>query len=399
MVTYLDRVCISILAPQIMRDLDLTRMQMSVVFSAFALAYAAFEIPTAWWGQRIGTRRVLTRIVIWWSGFTMLTAAVTSYWMLLVVRFLFGVGEAGAWPNVAKTFSHWIPLRQRGTIQGIFFGGAHLSGGITPLIVTALLAWFHWRTIFVLFGFTGLIWAFAWYRWFRDDPAEHRQVNAAELELILTDRPVESGHHNEHGVWGRIFGSASVLGLCLMYFSNGYGFYFLITWLPTYLEQQRGFTAQQLGFFSGFPLILSVVADLTGGVATDWLVRRLGLRLGRAIIGGLSYLVAGIAILVSIASPNPVIAAVLIAVAAAASMFSLGASWAACIDIGGRHAGVVSAAMNTAGQIGAVISPMLLAWLVERFSDWSIPLYLMGGLYLMAAVCWLFINPRRTIQQ
>ena len=138
MVTYLDRVCISKLAPDIMRDLGLSKIEMGYVFSAFALAYALFEIPTAWWADRGGTRLVLTRIVLWWSTFTIATAAAVNYATLLLVRFLFGAGEAGAWPCVARTFSRWIPARERGRVQGIFFAGAHLAGGLTPLAVVAL---------------------------------------------------------------------------------------------------------------------------------------------------------------------------------------------------------------------------------------------------------------------
>ena len=147
-ITYLDRVCISITAPDMMHDLKLSRVEMSFVFSAFTLAYGIFEIPTGWWGDKVGTRRVLTRIVLWWSVFTMMTGAAFSYVSLLVIRFLFGVGEAGAWPNVARTFSRWFPMKERGTAQGTFFMGAHLAGGLTPLLVTALLAHFHWRALF-----------------------------------------------------------------------------------------------------------------------------------------------------------------------------------------------------------------------------------------------------------
>src|SRR6266851_3435519 len=175
-VTYLDRVCISVTARQIMRDLSLSELQMSFVFSAFTAAYAIFEIPTGYWGDRIGTRRVLTRIVVWWSSFTVLTAAAFSYPMLLAVRFLFGIGEAGAWPNVARTFSRWFPAKERGTAQGIFFMGAHLAGGLTPLLVAALLVRLPWRAVFVIFGLVGFVWAAACYRWFRDDPARHPSV-------------------------------------------------------------------------------------------------------------------------------------------------------------------------------------------------------------------------------
>ena len=189
MVTYLDRACLATLAPDIMRDLGLSKQQMGFVYSAFALAYAAFEIPTAWWADRFGTRRVLARIVVWWSAFTMATAAAFNFASLVVLRFLFGAGEAGAWPSVARTFSRWIPRSERGRIQGIFFAGAHLAGGVTPLIAMLLLQVMSWRAVFVVFGALGLVWALGWYRWFRDEPADHPQVNAAELERIVADRP------------------------------------------------------------------------------------------------------------------------------------------------------------------------------------------------------------------
>src|SRR5713226_2806439 len=218
-VTYLDRVCISVTAKHIMRDLSLSELQMSFVFSAFTAAYAIFEIPTGYWGDRIGTRRVLTRIVLWWSSFTILTAAAFSYPALLVVRFLFGVGEAGAWPNVARTFSRWFPSSERGRAQGIFFMGAHLAGGLTPLLVAAMLARMHWRAVFVIFGLVGFVWAAAWYRWFRDDPAKHPGVNAAELEKIQSGRRIESSHALGAADFFRLLRNRNIIGLCLSYFT------------------------------------------------------------------------------------------------------------------------------------------------------------------------------------
>ncbi|MCX6904799.1 MAG: MFS transporter, partial [Verrucomicrobia bacterium] len=349
MVTYLDRACIATLAPNIMRDLGLSKDQMSVIYSAFALAYAAFEIPTAWWADRTGTRRVLTRIVLWWSGFTMLTAAAGSFTSLVVTRFLFGAGEAGAWPSVARTFSRWIPRSERGTIQGIFFSGAHLAGGVTPMIVLALLPLMNWRAVFVLFGLTGIAWALTWYRWFRDDPAEHRQVHPAELEKIVAGRAALATHHEGWAYWKRLLGHPNTLPLCLMYFPNSYAFYFCMTWLPTYLREKHGMEAMQLGLFAGLPLILSVAGDLCGGVTTDYVSRRLGLRLGRCGVGAVAYVLAGASMVFAAAAHQPLLAATLIALAVAASMFTLGAAWSTCLDIGGNHAGVVSAAMNTSG--------------------------------------------------
>ena len=192
-VTYLDRICISTLAPLIMRDLALTKLDMSYVFSAFAVAYAVFEVPSAWWGERVGTRRVLTRIVCWWSTFTIATASVWSYSSMLAIRFLFGAGEAGAWPNAARTFSRWIPAHERGRVQGVFFAGAFLAGGLTPALVGLLEPRVGWRGVFVCFGLVGFVWAAAWYRWFRDEPAEHPAVGPAELAVITAGAATRPG--------------------------------------------------------------------------------------------------------------------------------------------------------------------------------------------------------------
>lgn len=237
-VTYLDRACIAILAPDIMRDLSIDSVQMSYVFSAFTFAYAIFEMPTAAWADRIGSRKVLTRIVVWWSAFTMLTAAAFSYPMMLAVRALFGAGEAGAWPNVGRIFSRWIPAGERGRAPGIFFSFAHLAGGFTP----ALAAWIGfrlgWRWVFVLFGLVGLVWAGAFYWWFRDEPRDHKSVTEEERDLIEKTRGTDEGHAK--GQWAQLFKAPGLLPLCIQYLANTYGFYFFITWLPEYLRNARG---------------------------------------------------------------------------------------------------------------------------------------------------------------
>lgn len=395
-VTYLDRACIATLAPDIRRDLGLSKDEMSWIYSAFAIAYAAFEIPTAWWADRLGTRRVLTRIVTWWSAFTMASAAAWNFGSLLVIRFLFGAGEAGAWPSMARTFSRWIPRSERGTIQGIFFAAAHVTGGLTPLIALAVASLCGWRWTFVIFGVPGIVWAIAWHRWFRDDPEDHPAVSPAELEKIVAGREQSTSQHEGWAYWRQLLRHRNTLPLCLMYFPNSFGFYFCITWLPDYLREQHGFESMRLGFFTGLPLLLSPVADLLGGVTTDAVTRRFGLRLGRVGVGAASYLAAGIAMLLATTTTHPEIAAWCIATGVAASMFTLGASWGTVIDVGGSHTGVVSAAMNTSGQIGSVICPLIVIWLQQHY-DWNAPLYLIGSLFLVGAVAWGFINPHRKI--
>jgi MFS transporter, ACS family, glucarate transporter len=397
MVTYLDRVCISTLAKDIMRDLSLSQEQMSYVFSAFTLAYAIFEIPTAAWADRKGTRSVLTRIVVWWSSLTMATAAAASYSWLLATRFLFGAGEAGAWPCVASTFSRWIPARERGSVQGIFFAGAHLSGGLTPLLVIVLMDYLPWRLIFVVFGLVGFAWAVVWYLWYRDDPARHAGVNATEWEVIVAGRRPAAPHAAGWQYWRRLLGHRNTLPLCLMYVGNSYAFYFCITWLPTYLEEQHGVTRAMLGMAAGLPLTLSVVGDLSGGAATDRLSRRFGLRVGRSALGAAAYALAAGAMLLAATTARPVVAVVALSVAVAAVMFTLGAAWGTCIDIGGRHTGVVSAMMNTAGNAGGIFSPIIAVYAKNYWGGWNAPLYLMSGVFLVGTLCWCLIDPRRQV--
>jgi ACS family glucarate transporter-like MFS transporter len=397
MITYLDRACIASLAPGIMRDLGLTTVQMGYVFTVFQLAYALFEIPTAWWADQKGTRSVLSRIVLWWSCLTMATGAAFSYPVLLVVRFLFGLGEAGAWPCVARTFSRWIPRRERGTVQGIFFAGAHVVGGLTPALVFWLLRFLSWREIFVWFGSVGFVWVAVWLTWFRNDPSEHPAVNAAELQTIVADRPSDTGHSAGLEYWRTLVVSRNMIALCVMYVPNCMMFYFCITWLPTYLRQRHGFDATSLGFFAGLPLIVSMPGDLLGGLVTDRLVSRYGLRSGRCGLGAAAYVVVGLTLLVAARSSTPVLAAVLIAMATGLTMFTLGAAWATVIEVGRNHVGVVGATMNSVGNLAAMLNPLIVAYSVQWFGSWNISLYLMGVLFLLGAVCWMLVDPSRSI--
>ena len=397
MITYLDRACIATLAPGIIRDLGLSTIQMGYVFTAFQLAYALFEIPTAWWADRRGTRSVLSRIVLWWSFLTAATGAAFNYPVMLAVRFLFGMGEAGAWPCVARTFSRWIPIRERGTVQGIFFAGAHLVGGLTPALVLWMLHFMSWRSIFLAFGTVGLVWVAVWHTWFRNDPSEHASVNAAELQTIVSERPPDSGHSAGWEYWGGLIRNRNMIAMCVMYIPNCMIFYFCITWLPTYLKQRHGFDATSLGIFAGLPLIVSMPGDLLGGLVTDRLVSRYGLRAGRCGLGAIAYAIAGVALLSAAASSTPVLAATLIALATGMTMFTLGAAWGTVIEVGRNHVGVVGATMNSVGNLAAMLNPLIVAYSVQWFGSWNLPLYLMGALFLVGVVCWTVIDPTRPV--
>jgi MFS family permease len=270
-VTYLDRICISAAAPFIMADLRLTMLQMSVVFSAFTLAYSLFEVPSGWRGDVVGARRVLTRIVLWWSAFTMLTGAAGSLRALVVIRFLFGAGEAGAFPNVQRSFSRWFPARERGRANGVLFLGSRLGGALAPALAILLIQRGGWRASFVVFGALGVVWAALWHAWYRDSPAEHPAVDDRERAWIAQDgdSPDAEPPGRDAVPWRCLLTSRNLYAICGMYFAFGYGLYFYFTWLPTYLIRVLGFSALAGGFFAGLPFLLAGGADLAGGWLTD----------------------------------------------------------------------------------------------------------------------------------
>jgi MFS family permease len=397
MVTYLDRACIGAMAPKIAEEFSLDEGQMSWVFFAFILSYAIFEIPTARWADARGAKSVLTRIVSWWSVFTIATAGAFNYYSLLATRFLFGAGEAGAWPCVARVMSRWIPKSARGTAKGVFFAGAYASAALTTAIVTPLLASFSWRTILVAFGAVGFVWVIAWQRWFRNEPTEHPATNEAERALILADRPAEAPHPRGWAFWGRLLRQRNVLLLCLAYMPNCATFYFCITWLPTYLMKRHGFEKAELGLVAALPLALSIATQFLGGFFSDQIARRYGLAAGRRAPGVVGYALAAVCIFSAAVATEPLTAAVLIGFAAATCMLTTATSWSTCVDIGREHSATVSATMNTAGQIAAMASAPVVGYSVKWLGDWNMPFWLLGGLFLVGSACWLFIDPRRPV--
>ena len=407
-VTYLDRICISAAAPSIMRDLHLTVLQMSVVFSAFTLSYSLFEVPSGWLGDVKGPRRVLTRIVVWWSGFTMLTAAARGYQSLVAIRFLFGAGEAGAFPNVARSFSRWFPLRERGRANGVMFLGSRVGGMLSAPVALVIVARWGWRTSFVVFGAIGLVWSAAWYAWYRDTPGEHPGVNAEELAWIRqdggsddprrgADRGGQRGAAQHDTPWLALLTSRNLYAICAMYFAFGYGLYFYFTWLPTFLTRVLGFSAFAGGLFAALPFALAGMADLGGGWLTDRLERSSGLRIARCGLGAASFLASGAFVLSSTFFDGRVSKAVLLALALAAADIALSACWAVCLDVGGDHAGVVTGFMNTFGNLGGLVAPLVFGYAVDRWGSWTLPFYVTAAVYVVGSLAWLDIDPERRL--
>jgi sugar phosphate permease len=399
-VTYLDRVCISAAAPYITDELHLSTRQMGVALSAFALAYAVFEIPSGWLADVIGPRKVLTRIVLWWSAFTMLTGAARGYASLVGIRFLFGAGEAGALPSASNCIARWFPISERGKANGVLLFGTRAGGMVSvPLVLQIIRVW-GWRASFVIVGTAGLVWAVAWYVWYRDSPASHPSVSPAELAWI-TGRDGQEGQDGNGGhagtPWRAIAGSANLWAICAMYFTYGYGLYFYFTWLPTYLIRVLGFSELSGGLLAGLPFLFAGAANLGGGWLTDMLARTRGLRTARCHLGFASFFAGAVLTFVSTLVPEPVTKAILLAAALGSVDLALSACWAVCLDIGRTHAGVVTGCMNTFSNLGGVLTPLVVAYAVEQWQSWTIPFYVTAIVYAVGAATWLAIDPTRPI--
>jgi MFS family permease len=397
-ITYLDRLCISAAMPWMAAEFNLTPDQKGWIFSAFTLAYAAFEIPSGWFGDRFGARMALTRIVLWWSAFTMLTGAAFGFWSLLAIRFLFGAGEAGAFPNIARAVSRWFPEREQGRAMGVSFVGLAAGSTMTTPVVLTLMQLQSWRWVFVECGIIGALWCVAWRRWFRDRPEEHPAVNQAELKLIRADRSGQEPEPSHRVPWTTLLTSANMAFICLMYFAYGYGLYFYITWLPTYLLEARGFSINSTKWLAAAPWMLSALAFWIGGCTTDWLARRTGnLKLARCGIGVFGYATSAITLFAVARVKDGGTAALLLALALAFQTFTISSAWAVCLDVGRKYAGIVTGCMNTVGNVGGVIAPLVVGYAVKSWGSWTLPFYIMAAMFVFGVAMWLLLDPRKSV--
>ncbi len=397
-VTYLDRVCISVAAPAISRDLGLTNMQMGYVFSVFALSYAIFEIPAGWWGDRVGQRRVMTRIVAGWSAFTILTGVSWNYVSLLTTRFAFGAAEAGAFPTMARMLGRWFPQYERARANGVMWMGARVGGAISPAIAVMLIARVGWRATFGILGIVGLFWAVAFRVWYRDDPCEHPSVSASELAHIRAGRVETNQAGHGRTPWRRMASSKTLWAMFGMYFCPAYGFWFFVTWLPTFLIKDHGLDLHRSGFYAMLPLAFGTVSCPLGGLLADWLARRTGnLKWSRRAIGMGGFILAAAGFGLASIARDPLAAVLLLACAEGASDLTLSVTWATVVDVGGRFGGTTGAFVNMASSFSAMISSVAAPWLAETFGSFNAMLATAAAVYLTGATLWLAIDPTRAV--
>jgi MFS transporter, ACS family, glucarate transporter len=313
-----------------------------------------------------------------------------NYASMLAFRFLFGAGEAGAFPNSSRSFSQWFPTKERGRAHGIIFMGTRLGGALAPPLAVALIAAIGWRRSFWVFGSLGVVWGILWWHWFRDDPAKHPAVNAEELRIIQEDRSPQDQHHKVN--WKALL-SANLLFVCLTYFAFGYGLYFYLTWLQTYLREARGFSAAQASLLASVVLFCGAMASMIGGFWTDAWVKRYGLRFGRCGVACGALVGSGLILAAAAVTNNALAAALLIAAAAGVADLSISSAWAICLDIGRDSAGTVTGCMNTFANLGGAIAPVAMGYAVQWWSSWTIPLLITAGIYIVGGLIALLINP------
>jgi MFS family permease len=387
--SFLDRAAISQAAPAIVRDLRLSPVQLGLVFSAFGLTYAACEIPSGWLCDRFGARRLLIRVVLVWSLLTAATGAAWNFPSLIIIRLLFGAGESGCFPGLARLFRTWLPPDERNSAEGMKAAAARWGAAITPALMALLSAFMTWREVFALFGATGIVWAAVFHRWYGS-----RSESDA---LSRAKRPIN---------WSRLLRSRSIWALGAQWFSHYYGFYFYITWLPIYLYQARGLDIRRGAIAAGLPLFAAGAGSIVAGWTLAWLTRRIpvnerSFRLTR-IRRGFGYAAYGGAaalLLVFTRIDNPPLAILTMSLSSFAAEFSGPITWTSAMDIGREHVGTVSGFMNMLGHFGGAVAPAVTGLLLAATGNaWNVAFCCSALIYSAGALCWRLIDPTTPLE-
>ena len=387
-ITYLDRVCIAVAGPRMQDALHISPEAWGWVTSVFFLSYSAFEIPTGALGDRIGPRRVLTRVVAWWSAFTALTGTVSNYYVLLLVRFCFGAGEAGAYPNASAVIARWIPAAKRTRAWGLVWMTSQIGAALSPLLVVPIQIRYGWRAPFFVFGLLGVVWSVAWYAWFRDSPLEKAGVTEAERREI-GPAPALQPHGMPWTTALRLpaLWRIAAIGACYVY-SLG----FFQGWLQTYLVRGRGFTEAAL-VLSSITYAVGATANGLGGLAGDWMVKRHGLRNGRRWLGVAGLSAAALFLAAAIFAPGGSLALVFLSLAYGGILFQQPTLCALILDVGRNNAGAVFGFMNTAGNAASALSAVVFGYLVVYSGSYNTPFIPMVVLLALGALLWLQVDP------
>lgn len=396
MITYMDRVVISTAAPAIQEEFGFSTVTMGWIFFAFQISYALFQIPGGWLGDRFGPRRALAAVVTWWSAFTALTVTAWSASSMIVIRFLFGMGEAGAFPIATRSLSRWMLPSERGWAQGVTHAGARLGAALTPVMVAYLIYHFGWRAPFLIFAAIGLLWALFWFVFYRDNPREHASVNEGELQKIEAALG-QSGAVRKSVPWKQLLANPTIWLLSAMYFCYGYAIVTFLAWFPKYLSEARGLELIEMGLYASAPLAAGVLGDLAGGWLSDGYLKRTdNLKMARRVVAVAGFLIAGTMVPLAATAGDPLVSIAFFALAVFGLELTVGVSWAVTLDIGGEYAGSVSAVMNTFGNTAGALTSAATAYIVLH-AGWTEAFYVVAGFCLLGALLFLRLDASKRL--
>jgi len=391
---YMERGAIGASAPTIMREFHVDKISMGWAVSAFNWSYALCQVPAGWMADRFGPRIILAAAMAWWSVFTAGTGLTFSVSSLAATRFLFGMGEAAAFPAGSRALVRWLPIRRRAFGQGFQHAGSRLGAALAPALVAALIGLSGWRPVFYIFGVVGIVWAMVWYAYYRDFPSEHPGINAGELATLGTAGSRIPAGARPAVPWGLILRSRDLWYLSTIYFCYGWVLWLYLAWFPTYLREARHFTQLGMGLAS-LPLLAATATNVAGGLLSDRLAHQWNdLRRGRLMVSICGFAIAGIALLPGVLAASPTAALVCLTIALAGLELTVSVSWAICIDIGGDFSGSVSSVMNTWGNVGGAVSAVMVGYLATLFG-WTSPFLLASALCLFSALLVSRIDPGR----
>jgi ACS family glucarate transporter-like MFS transporter len=367
-ITFLDRISISVAAARMQNDLHIDSAHWGWILGAFVLSYGLFEIPTGAMGDRVGPRRVLARVVLWWSAFTALTGLMRGFYGLLLTRFLFGVGEAGAYPNISAALARWFPSSSRAQAQGFIWASSRLGGALAPLIVVPMQRSLGWRTTFILLGVVGAVWAVCWLAWYREPEEQPRVAAHAKTN------------------WKQLWSSKQMRILFAMYWCYGWGPWFYFSWYPLYLVKTGHFNESQMGLYAALPYILGVIANILGGGIFDRLTARRGIRYAGRLIGTGSLLGSAALMVAMTQIHQKALLVVVSSLGFGVGDFMVPAAWAVAMNMGGERSGTVTGAMNTAGQLGGFVCSVLAGYLVQTTGSYNMPVIVVACVLTIAAL-------------
>ena len=394
-ITYLDRVLLSNALPVIQKQFKFSIETFGIIIGCYNWAYAIFQIPGGWFGDRAGPRIALASVVIWWSVFTFITGFSVSVTMMMVCLFLIGMGEAGAFPISNRALSRWMLPTERGFAQGSTHAGSRLASTAAPILVATLIGAYGWHLPFFLFAAVGFIWAVGWIWYYRDVPSEHASVNEAEQHKIASalGRPKKG----QPIPWKLILSSRQMWTVAAMYFCYGYCLNMFLVWYPKYLESARGYTLKEMGFFASLPLAAGVIGDICGGVFSDLIIHKTGrIKFARQSVAIVGFLLAAICIPLAIHEPDRYLSAALFGGAVFGMELVVGNAWAVTLDIGGSFAGSCSAVMNTFGNIGGAIIATVTGFIVKAYG-WDAAFYVVAALAILGALLFTQIDAGRKL--